>query len=105
LAVTKVADQQDFIIESAKMIWNPREAPRRVQLSAGDQALKQVAFGVKDIDETVIWTGHIVMLFTVLCSECDVEEVVDVRDAEGCPSRSPPWVRAVDWDPQSCQRS
>src|ERR1700745_1487444 len=71
------------------MLWHPGQTPGRVQqTTGGDQSLDKDTFSSKDIDKTIAWSGHIVMLYVVLKSKRNVNIAVDTGEVERRPGRS-----------------
>src|SRR5882762_11664076 len=81
-AVAEVADE-DVAAESAEGIRRTRDAPRRIERPATDQAPQQMAVGIEHIDKAVTLACHVVVLFSVLLRVSDEEIAIDVRYAEG----------------------
>src|SRR5919198_1641771 len=72
-----------MLTELAKMARRQRNTPGRVQHPAGGEGFDQGSIQVEDVDETITWSGHVIVLLIVLEGKGNEEHAIDVLDPKG----------------------
>src|SRR5580692_1146042 len=101
-AVAEVADQ-NVTAESAEGIRHTRDAPRRIERPAADQASQQMAISIEHVDKAVALAWHVVVLLRVLHRVRHEEIATDIRYAEGGVACRDPGVFEITVGRRGCE--
>src|SRR5438093_13442124 len=90
-AIPEVADKQ-VAGESSKISRRQHQSPRRVEFPRGSNSTDQIARRVERIDETIAWTGHVVMFIFILEGVSHVNCAADLLNSEWRKSCRKVWI-------------